>query len=244
MPEPQSRKSLDLPSLTLLRSFVRLGRAAVLAGMLLTLGTSDATAGPFDVDFCFPDGEFSCIPGPHTFEPGEDVSHEFQFPLHTFKLTFEQVLDPFTLFVDAGVFEDESIPGFPTWQCVPYGPGGVCINYVVTPAAPSTDYPQQGVHYSGPFEALIAWLADTDGLWPEARIFHAPADEPGDYNLIRNQLYASDIDDPGVRGETDNFSVFIVGSQGVVPEPGVLLLMGAGIGAALLRRRRGHDRRA
>jgi hypothetical protein len=58
-------------------------------------------------------------------------------------------------------------------------------------------------------------------------------------------VYATDIDDPGLTGETDNFSVFIVGSQGVVPEPAVLLLMGAGIGAALLRRRRrGHDRRA
>lgn len=159
---------------------------------------------------------------------------------YQFTVSFDNVLQPFTVDVTADDAPNVSnLP--PGYVCVPINGGTNCILFTATPNG------VEGVHWAGGFDVFIAWNTDTNALYPNTptdqsglgriRILHSTGSTFNDITQPNSYCTTCGVD-PGIGGQADNFSDFIVAQTGSpVPEPTSLLLLGSGVSALLLRRR-------
>lgn len=99
---------------------------------------------------------------------------------HLVRITVREVLQDFGLRLVRNLIPPGPIPGFPDYNCVPYGLAGMCVDYQTEDANPTTPYhPEEGVDYDGPVIWLVSWLQPI-GINPIPEIFH-DADGDGVY---------------------------------------------------------------
>ena len=185
----------------------------------------------------------------------------FDFVDYKYILTFLDGTDPFFITINdvplsQTTFDSrEVLPG--TYDCVPLvDPGGT-----TTPSDPCRDFvitdSSGGAAWTG-YRFTIAWLFGTDGTFPngtdppgpvpgQVRVLQNPGSVPGlDYTIdmcltftTPGCTYFSGFFDPALSsGDTDFSSMTVAWTSAAVPEPGMLILMGTGLGGLLYRRRR------
>jgi hypothetical protein len=177
-----------LPKLSLLRRGMLAGctlvcvmafAAPASAGPLCVEGDNDPTAGARQV----------C----RNFTVGENVSRFFLFDAgpggnvsgfdHLVRITVREVLQDFGLRLSRHLIPQGPIPGFPDYNCVPYGLDDMCVDYQTRNADRADPYhPEEGVDYDGPVIWLVSWLQPI-GINPIPEIFH-DADNDGVYEEL------------------------------------------------------------
>jgi hypothetical protein len=162
---------------------------------------------------------------------------------YQFVLSFDNVIVAFTVDVTATIAPNVTLP--PGYACVPINGGTNCVLFTATPNG------VEGVNWTGGFDVFIAWNTDTNALYPntpvgqngigQIRMLHF--DTFGVHDITQPNSYCTTCGvDPGIGGQADNFSSFMVATTApaAVPEPGTLALLGSGVVALVagLRRRR------
>jgi hypothetical protein len=143
--------------------------------------------------------------------------------------------------------QDEGrLNNFPGFRCIPLD-GVHCIDFEVNAPTPGTNT------WTGFYDLTITWLLDTEPEFPNdpgnrIRILHNRGDVPGDgfdtdISVVGSYFGPNGCtfgceEDPGLSGRDDNFQSFLVVQGPAVPEPGTLMLLGSGVAAWLIRRRR------
>ncbi len=140
--------------------------------------------------------------------------------------------------------QGQRLDNFPGYTCVTLD-GVNCVEFEVTAPAPGP------TTWTGFYDLAIFWQFDTNSSFPNdpgdrIRILHNRGDTPGngfdtDITVIGSYLgeALTAANDPGIGGRDDNFQSFlVVQAPTAVPEPGTLFLIGSGVGAWWLRRRR------
>ena len=229
-----------------------------------------ASAGPL----CVAENAIADVSGSacRDFEPGDnakwylfDAGSGFD---HLLRITVTEVLQPFGLRIVRNLVAPGPIPGFPEYNCVPYGPAGMCVEYktrdVVNPALEY--HPEEGLDYEGPIFWLASWILPI-GIDPIPEIFHDQGVDDGLYDeLLEGTFFSAELgpydftcDEPD-SGEganvcefserlakfgdpvrvalSDSFSAVQVG-QLAAPEPATTALFALiGVGMAVRQRRR------
>ena len=129
---------------------------------------------------------------------GADNSKYFLFDAgtgfdHLVRITVNTVLENFGLGLVRKLIAPGPIPGFPEYNCVPYGPGGQCVEYTtVHPQNLVEEYhPQEGVDYLGPIIWLVSWIQPI-GTNPIPEIFHEFGDDNDpEYDEIMQGIFFS-----------------------------------------------------
>lgn len=222
-------------------TLVRLIQAAVLACLVVPLGTV-ALEGSIAYFSCNIENELGCS--------GEDTSYTFGFGDYFLSLTFDMPAGgDIGIEVTPTVISQESFEAkaemFPDYQCLAITQAGECVEFDVNAfmGEAGTDWTH--------FELEIRWNK-IDGQTLDPLLMTMLVDrtaEPNfgttdyDYDVCATStLYdPCDIDpDPGIRSGNTDFSTWIAAYRPAtaVPEPSTLLLLGAGISAVGLRRRR------
>ena len=187
---------------------------------------------------------------------------------YALRLEFENVVGNFDIGVtneeisqDSEVM-DARLALFPNQVCVPIADGSnICVVFHF-----SGDTTPSETTWNGDWTATIFWLADTNADYPGStvRVLHelgADTDNTFDTDVTFGEYCASEcgfpspppcvgdgcpiivlapsIDDPAIGGRDDNFqSIMVTSELTPVPEPASMLLVGAGLGSLLYRRRR------
>jgi hypothetical protein len=232
----------------------KLIQAAALAAMLVPLGSVAADAATINCVTSQTSGGFCQSTGAYVSGDGEqsniwkfftsfdgygfvDLIYTLELagtPTTTFSLDVEDVVTS-----QAALGDGPALILFPDAVCIPTYGAGQCGLFDVF-AATGTPSWVNGYY------ATISWFTNTDPLSQPPddgsnRILRAP-----DYNIfveaLRDPTYQPivvlDPDDPALGGRGDSFSRLGAFTSVNVPEPGTLLLFGAGVAAALGRRRR------
>lgn len=216
----------------------KLVQAAALAAVLVPLGSvaSEATT----------------ITQPYS---GGLPTETFDFGAYKVVLSFETPSGPTFLvsitdnITTQGALDESSrLTEFPGFTCVPIADGiNNCVDFEVTlfGGAPLLSGPNT---FTGFFDMTIAWLANTDGTFPNVpgdriRILHNEGEIAGDgfdSDITTIGSYLSGSIDPAIGGRDDNFQSFLVAQAptDAVPEPATLLLVTSGVSGLLYRRRR------
>lgn len=259
---------LNSPLAMLRRTFIALGAVACVCSF-----ASPASAGPLcvggETPFATDTGTGVC----RNFTPGDNAKF-FLFDAgtpfeHVLRITVDEVLEGpepgesgFGLrFVRNLLPAGSSFPGFPSWTCVPYGPGGMCVEYKT---APPNEHAVENVDYTGDITWLVAW-AQPIGTDPVPEIVHEDGDDadqiydeilpgiffsaelgPGDFSCdlpdfdtcgrFSDGELSKVYGDPVRVSTSDSFSSAAVVQQ--LPEPGALALLALGLGASVMKARR------
>ena len=180
-----------LPKLSLPRHGLLVG-CALVAVLAFAAPTS---AGPLCVQDDF--GGDAATAGCRNFTPTENAKF-FVFDGgtgfdHLVRITVNTVLQDFGLRLVRTLVDPGSIPGFPDYNCVPYGLNGMCVEYTTEhPLNPGEEYhPVEGVDYEGPIVWLVSWLQPI-GIDPIPEIFHEfGTDDDHIYDEIMDGIFFS-----------------------------------------------------
>ena len=106
---------------------------------------------------------------------------------HLVRITVNSVIEDFGLRLVRNLIPLGPIPGFPDYNCVPYGLSGMCVDYQTEDADPTDPYhPEEGVDYEGPVIWLVSWILPI-GIDPIPEIFH-DADGDGIYEELMDGI--------------------------------------------------------
>jgi hypothetical protein len=112
---------------------------------------------------------------------------------HLVRITVNNVLEDFGLRLVRNLIPQGPIPGFPDYDCVPYGLTGMCVEYTTEhPQNPGQEYhPVEGEDYEGPVVWLVSWLQPV-GIDPIPEIFHEfGTDDDHVYDEIMDGVFFS-----------------------------------------------------
>jgi hypothetical protein len=190
-------------------------------------------------------------------EPAAVSSQTFDFGDYTLTLTFENLASgaEFDVTVSDFLFSpavlETRFNNFDGYKCVTFATAGTqCVEFEVDAPDPSD------TTWSGFYDIDIAWLADTNALFPNGtedriRVLHNRGDTESnqfDTDITRAGSYFGGcainciglLADPAIGGRDDNFQSFTVAqAPEAVPEPATMFLLGSGlIGLVHQRRRR------
>ncbi len=258
-----------LPSTLSLTS--RRGWLAAGAVICFLAFATPASAGPL----CVVENSTADITGSacRNFAAGDDVARFFLFDAgsgfdHLLRITIDEVLVPFGLRIVRNLVTPGPIPGFPAYNCVPYGPAGMCVEYLTRDVVdPTLESHPDEAEYNGPIIWLASWLLPI-GTDPIPEIFHDLGTDDGTYDEIMDgiafsaelgpydftcdepdqmeginecepiRLAAAKLGDPVRVALSDSFSAAQVG-QLAAPEPATMALFAlVGAGVAVRQRRR------
>ena len=227
----------------------KLLQAAALAAALVPLGSINSEAATITV-FCT--AEVGCSGAVGSYSAGvnttqiwgffEDGGFDDDELLYTLEITGTPVngfdLDVDSRHVSTTNIEEYSLP--PGVACIPLVDAGTCVIFDVF-AYPDAVWNEDGYYIE------MRWFAP-EGPTPmrppnddRNRIYKSENgysfSERLDLDAFYDPLPSGDPEDPALGGRGDTFTSFIAGRQSV-PEPATVLLFGAGMAAALVRRRR------
>ncbi len=194
-----------LPSALSLTS--RRGLLAVCAVVCFLAFAKPASAGPL----CVVQNAVADLSGSacRNFAAGDNVARYYLFDAgtgfdHLLRITIDEVLVPFGLRIVRSLVAPGPISGFPEYNCVPYGPAGMCVEYLTRDVVdPTLESHPDEAEYNGPIIWLASWIQQI-GTDPIPEIFHDLGADDGTYDEIMFGLafsaelgpYDFDCDEP------------------------------------------------